>query len=130
MQIGHIPLSQALRLPLLPRLQLQPLPPLAPTLPTVVAEVVRLKLLLGSPTGAFLRLLWSHSSMAAVAATGTIWRSNNSTGPVEGDGDVDGDVLGAPSAPRRRLSHQPEIGGAIAQEQEAKRLLMTLSLPL
>ena len=64
--------------------------------------------------------------MAIVAATGMIWRSNHSTGPVEGDGDV----LGAPSAPRRRLSHQPEIGGAIAREQEAKRLLMILSLPL
>ena len=54
--------------------------------------------------------------MAAVAAACTIWRSSLSTGPVEDDGDV----LGAPPVQRRRLSREPEIGGAMAGEQDAK----------
>ena len=53
--------------------------------------------------------------MAAVTAVCAIWRSNHSTGPVKDDGDV----LGAPPVQRRRLSHKPEIGEAIAEELDA-----------
>ena len=64
--------------------------------------------------------------MATATADGTIWRSSRPTGPVEGDGDI----FGAPPAQRRRLSYQQEVGEAVGREQEAKRLLMILSLPL